>query len=245
MTRWSGRRGRAAGARGWGCRSGSLWRSWGCCWRRRPTCAVSAAARRRGRGRRRSTLVGHDGAVGRCCSARDGSMLGSVGANGTIAVWDLDSGLGYPLPPAGPGQGRCAAFSPDGRLLAAGRAGGPVALHDLQAHEAHRALRSRPPPPPAPECLAFAPDGRTLAVGQQDGRIALWDVATRRERPSSRRPCPVMPRSSFAGVFARRGNPGLLRRRPRGAAVGRGDRPAAAGDRWPARYVRGAGVHAR
>src|SRR5262249_61724561 len=54
----------------------------------------------------------------------EGGMLGSVGADGSIAVWDLDGGLGRPLPPAGVEQGHCAAFSPDGRLLAAGRAGG-------------------------------------------------------------------------------------------------------------------------
>ena len=120
-------------------------------------------------------------------------MLGSVGANGTIAIWDLDGGLGHPLPPAGPDQGHCAAFSPDGRLLAAGRADGPVALHDLEAREAHPLIDPDAATAGA-RCLAFAPDGRTLAVGQRDGRITLWDVATRRECRSRRGP--AMPRWS-------------------------------------------------
>ena len=75
------------------------------------------------------------------------------------------------------------AFSPDGRLLAAGRAGGPVALYDLEARRA-RALIDPAAATAGAECLAFAPDGGTLAVGQQDGRITLWDVATRRVQSS-------------------------------------------------------------
>jgi WD40 repeat protein len=129
----------------------------------------------------RATLVGHEGAVQTVVFGADNGMLGSVGGDGSIAVWDLESGLGRPLPPAGAEQGHCAAISPDGRLLAAGRAGGPVALHDLQAREEH-ALIDPSAATAGAESVAFAPDTRTLAVGQRDGRISLWDVAGRRVR---------------------------------------------------------------
>jgi WD40 repeat protein len=129
----------------------------------------------------RSTLVGQGGAVQTVVFGRDGGMLGAVGADGSITMWDLDRGLGRPMPPAGPEQGHCAAFSPDGRLLAAGRAGGPVALHDLRAQE-ERALIDPSAATAGAECVAFAPDTGTLAVGQRDGRISLWDVAARRVR---------------------------------------------------------------
>ncbi len=130
------------------------------------------------------TLVGHDGAVRTVLFGRDGSMLGSVGANGTIAVWDLDEGQGYPLSPAGPGQGAARRSAPTGGCW---RPAGPTGRSCCTTWR--RARRSALIDPTAAtagaRCLAFAPDGRTLAVGRRDGRIALWDMATRRERPSS------------------------------------------------------------
>jgi WD40 repeat protein len=132
-----------------------------------------------------STLIGHAGAVESVVFGPDAATLGSVGTNGTIAVWDLDNGVARPLPPAGPEQGRCAAFSPDRRFLAAGRAGGPVSLHDLHARDPMPLIDPSGTTAEA-ECVAFAPDGRTLAVGQRDGRITLWDVAARRMRSELR-----------------------------------------------------------
>ena len=134
-----------------------------------------------GRAAGRTTLQGPGGAVQTVVFGPDGGTLGSVGADGSIAVWDLVSGLARPLPPAGPEQGHCAAISPDGKWLAAGRDGGPVTLHDLQARE-ERALIDTASVSVGADCVAFSPDGRTLAVGRTDGRISLWDVATRRER---------------------------------------------------------------
>jgi sugar lactone lactonase YvrE len=140
-----------------------------------------ACCNKGGRESGRTTLQGQGGAVQTVLYSPEGGMLGSVGADGSVAVWDLVSGLGRPLPPAGPEQGHCAAFSADGRLLAAGRGGEPVALHDLRAQEEHALIDPSAATIEA-ECLAFAPDSRTLAVGQRDGRISLWDVEARRVR---------------------------------------------------------------
>ena len=74
------------------------------------------------------------------------------------------------------------AFSPDGRVLAAGTGiygGGAVLLWDLTTgrrigepitgKEDHDAYE-----------VDFSPDGKTLATGSLDGAVRLWDVATQR-----------------------------------------------------------------
>ena len=72
------------------------------------------------------------------------------------------------------------AFSPDGRILAAGYAygDGAIRLWDVATGglvgvlEGHRGWVS---------CLVFAPDGRTLFSGSADQTIRVWSIAEKRE----------------------------------------------------------------
>ncbi len=67
------------------------------------------------------------------------------------------------------------AFSPDGRLLAVGRADGTVDLWDI--HRGEAIGQSLDASDPADTSLLFSPDGRILAVGgSDDGVITLWDM---------------------------------------------------------------------
>jgi prenyltransferase beta subunit len=67
------------------------------------------------------------------------------------------------------------AFSPDGKLLAAGAADGSVHLRRTETGEEHAVLRAHEN---AVAAVAFSPDGRTLAAGGYDGAATLWNVGS-------------------------------------------------------------------
>jgi WD40 repeat protein len=77
------------------------------------------------------------------------------------------------------------AFSPDGRLLAAGGADGAVTLWDLKTggHRSVKMVSSTQAPgeqgaPVSISTLAFSPDGKLLAGGGEGGRIELLNLGS-------------------------------------------------------------------
>ncbi len=99
--------------------------------------------------------------------------------DGTLWLWEVAmgrlvhrfKGVGLSL--------NCFAFSPDGRLLAAGTQDGVIHLWNLDTgwERLHFQDRSR-----GILALAFSPDGRTLASSGYDRVIHLWETATWKER---------------------------------------------------------------
>jgi WD40 repeat protein len=121
--------------------------------------------------------VGHAGTVRSIAYRSDGTVLSSVGVDGSIAILDLCSRSGRPYVPQGIGRARSAAFSPDNRVLAFSKLTDKVVLHDL-VEGATLGLDDPTGSTAGAACLAFAPDGATLAIGQQDGQISLWNAGT-------------------------------------------------------------------
>ena len=119
----------------------------------------------------------------------DGTRLVSGGLDGTVRLWDVETGeqLETPLTGHQPDAFGYAwvpsvSFSPDDRLLASGGMDGTVRLWDV---ETRRQLgtplighRINVFGDAAVYSVSFSPDGRRLASGGGDGTVRLWDVET-------------------------------------------------------------------
>lgn len=108
----------------------------------------------------------------------DGRSVAAWGMDGRTLVWDIE-GNAEPRALAGdPGKwGMALAWSPDGRLLAAGRA--TIALWDAQKGVRIASLAGHKD---FVRSMAFSPDGRLLASTGLDKTVRVWDVASFRER---------------------------------------------------------------
>jgi WD40 repeat protein len=108
-------------------------------------------------------------------------------SDGYVYLWG--PGNSPPIPLGGVFQAavESVAFSPDGRLLAAGDGDGNFAL--AQVRVVGNQVRPQPLSPAGGQlnpvdAVAFSPDGRVLATGSADGTVELWDIsdASRRVR---------------------------------------------------------------
>jgi WD40 repeat protein len=150
---------------------------------RQPVCCVAAPDGRTiavNKGGRVALLGAADGKVRHRLEGMSGGLLGfspdgrtlAVAERGAVSLWEVASGRRRGQLTARPSA---LAFSPDGRLLAAG--GGPeeaVSLWDLATGEVAGRLRADLG---GVDSLAFSPDGTRLAVAGYSPAALLCDVA--------------------------------------------------------------------
>jgi WD40 repeat protein len=119
------------------------------------------------------TLRGHTGWIGRIAWSPDGRMLASPFGDGTIRLWDAETGECLRTIDGHPVEVWDVAFDSTGRTLASASEDGTVKLweptsgrllHTLEGHEN------------GVGGVAFALTDRTLASGSHGGEVKLWNV---------------------------------------------------------------------
>ncbi|MGH3911394.1 MAG: TIR domain-containing protein [Pseudonocardiaceae bacterium] len=118
------------------------------------------------------TLTGHVGRIGRLGWSPDGRQLATPSMDGTVRIWDADSGVCSRAIPGHSAGVLVAAFDPDGRILATGGNDG-TKLWNPDSGELRTTLDTG-------DCrsVAFSPDNRILATANGPSEVTLWELAT-------------------------------------------------------------------
>jgi WD40 repeat protein len=125
---------------------------------------------------------GKSGAAAAVAFSRDGSLLATGAADGTIRLYDVsDPAHPVRLATAGSAGGADSAvsglaFAASGTLVAAAGADGTVRLWQVAGRSLTAAGTAAGAGTGGPAALAFSPDSKTLAAGAAGNTVRLWNV---------------------------------------------------------------------
>lgn len=119
------------------------------------------------------TLRGHEGAVRGLSFGPEGRRLASGAHDGTVRLWNLDSGIGRVFDDAH-GRAYHLRFHPDGRHLGVPYSDQVARIWDLDTGEAIELRGHRG----EVNLLRFSSDGALVATVSDDGTARVWDSAT-------------------------------------------------------------------
>ncbi len=122
-------------------------------------------------GHRLKDLQGHKDYV-RCVTfSHDAKTLASASSDGTVRLWNVETGAARATLRGHNGGVSWVAISPDDKTVASAGRDGTIRLWDLRSGEEKTTLRGHGG---WVTSVAFSPDGRTLASTSEDGTLRLW-----------------------------------------------------------------------
>jgi eukaryotic-like serine/threonine-protein kinase len=128
--------------------------------------------------RNQMTLKGHKAAVQSVSFSRDGNRIVSGSGDGTIRIWDVESGQSIAILDGQSGPVSSVVFSPDGKQVVSASWGRVFNLWDVASGRRTRSMSGHTQ---GVACLAFSPDGTRIVSGSWDKTIRVWDTASGRD----------------------------------------------------------------
>ncbi|MBN1517615.1 serine/threonine protein kinase, partial [Candidatus Sumerlaeota bacterium] len=108
----------------------------------------------------------------------DGGMIASGNADGTISLWNRQTGAHIAALNGHADSVFALAFSPDGAMLASGSRDRTIRIWDAKTGQPLRTLEGHAQ---RVSCLAWSPDGQRLVSGAWDAQLKLWNPESGRE----------------------------------------------------------------
>ena len=121
---------------------------------------------------------GHSNRITSVAFALDGATLLTGSNDGTVRLWDTETGAEIRRLEGHKGGVLSVAFAPDGATLLTGGDDGTARLWDTETGAEIRCFEGHTR---GVTSVAFAPDGATLLTGGYDGTARLWDIETSAE----------------------------------------------------------------
>ncbi len=121
------------------------------------------------------TLRGHTGWIGRIAWSPDGRMLASPSEDGTIRLWNAETGECLRTLEGHQGIVWCVAFDQMGHILASGSGDKMIKLWEPTSGKLLRTLKGHSD---LVSSVAFGPMEHVLASGSMDGTVKLWEPAS-------------------------------------------------------------------